>query len=62
MLAHLSCTLIHRLPFSSFLQVVDSNMAVIETNRHQIRMLLVNVHAHDARGGGVDVLWKAVVL
>lgn len=61
-LADLSCTLIHRFPFSPFLQVVDSHMAIIETNCHQIRVLLMNVHAHDARTGGIDVLRKAVVL
>lgn len=62
MLADLSRTLIRRLPFSPFLQVVDGHVAVIETHRHQIRVLPMNVQAHDARTGGVDVLRKAVVL
>lgn len=61
-LADLSRTLIHRFLLSSFLQVVDSHMAIIETNCHQIRVLLMNVQAHDARSGSVDVLWKAMVL
>lgn len=62
MFAHLGCTLEHRFPFSSFHQVVDSHVAVVEAHRHQVRVLLVNVQAHDARTGGVDVLWKAMVL
>lgn len=61
-LADLSCTLIHRFPFSPFLQVVDSHMAIIEANCHQVRVLLMHIQAHDARTGSVDVLWKAMVL
>lgn len=60
-LARLDRTLVHGLG-SLLPQVVDGHAAIIETHRHQVGELLIDVQAQYARSGAEDVLGERGVL